>query len=128
MVGVWGRYMFFPDRVSDSTSPLPDVSDDVHDKSSDEDGKAGRAIPPTKKIEGNPQEELKSTWWPNCVHSRFSKLAQRKFRDRLVILWKCRRCPKQIREIIDIDMNSREVFVKSTKSALPRRYDNDPPA
>lgn len=71
-------------------------------------------------------ESEKSSWWPNCSHPRYTKLAQRKFRDRIVILWKCRRCPKQVREVIDIDMNSREVFVKSTKSALPRRYDEEP--
>jgi hypothetical protein len=68
----------------------------------------------------------KASWWPNCTHPRYTKLAVRKFRDRIVILWKCRRCPKEVREVIDIDMNAREVFTKSTKSALPRRFDDRP--
>jgi hypothetical protein len=62
----------------------------------------------------------KDKWWPSCFHSKMSKLAVRKFQNRIVILWKCRRCPKRVTETIDVDMNSRKVFVKSTISQLPR--------
>ena len=72
------------------------------------------------------QNEEKTSWWPNCMHARYTKLAVRKFADRIVILWKCRKCPKETIEVIDINMNQREVFIKSTKSALPRRYNANP--
>jgi hypothetical protein len=90
-------------------------------------GNGGKAFAPriSEEKDGN---EPKPQWWPNCTHPRYTKLAVRKFRDRIVILWKCRRCPKEVREVIDIDMNAREVFTKSTKSALPRRFDADPAA
>ena len=103
--------------------------EDVEPDNPQESFEGGKAVEPgsTKKagagIQPSIENDAKSTWWPNCTHSRYSKLATRKFRDRIVILWKCRRCPRQVREIIDIDMNSRNVFVKSTKSALPRRFD-----
>lgn len=105
----------------------PDQSLDAEGQTEGLEGgeSGGKAFAPSKNEGGKTEEEPKSTWWPNCTHPRYTKLAQRKFRDRIVILWKCRRCPRQVREVIDIDMNSREVFVKSTKSALPRRYDTD---
>lgn len=77
----------------------------------------------TRIEEETQRNDEKASWWPNCVHPRYTKLAVRKFRDRIVILWKCRRCPKEVREVIDIDMNSREVFIKSTKSPVPRKFD-----
>lgn len=89
--------------------------------------KGGEASAPRIKEGLKSEDEPKSAWWPSCTHPRYTKLAQRKFRDRIVILWKCRRCPHETVETIDIDMNSKKVFIKSTKSALPRRYDNDTP-
>lgn len=115
--------MFFPGCMVIDTPPFPSSSPEDLPKSQDGGEMAGKAFPPRGFDERKSEDETKTTWWPNCTHPRYTKLAQRKFRDRLVILWKCRRCPKQIREVIDIDMNSREVFVKSTKSALPRKYD-----
>lgn len=103
--------MYVPDQSLDS---IPDPNQD-----SQIEAKAFA----TKIEEEKGRNDEKASWWPNCTHARFTKLAQRKFRDRIVILWKCRRCPKEVREVIDIDMNSREVFTKSTKSALPRRFD-----
>jgi hypothetical protein len=66
------------------------------------------------------QPQEKEKWWPSCFHSKMSRLATKKFPDRIVILWKCRNCPKRVTETIEINQNSRKVFVKSTTSSLPR--------
>jgi len=108
--------------VSDTSQAVSSEPEDVEGVGSGA-GSAGGHFREEEIVKQKEQDREKSSWWPNCTHPRYTKLAQRKFRDRIVILWKCRRCPRQVREVIDIDMNSREVFVKSTKSALPRRYD-----
>lgn len=99
----------------------PDNPQDVSPTGKANAEKGEEAFAPSVEVQNLGNDE-KVSWWPNCVHARYSKLAVRKFRDRIVILWKCRKCPKEVREVIDIDMNSREVFTKSTKSALPKRF------
>ncbi len=85
--------------------------------------KGASGIPPTMKtmMGKGPQN---SAWW-SCFHVRYTKLAQRKFADRIVILWKCRKCPKRVQEVIEINMNARKVFTKSTTSSLPRLVEGD---
>lgn len=95
-------------------------SEEVNPSVSQEAENGEKAFP---TIKNESEKSDKSTWWPNCTHPRYTKLAQRKFRDRIVILWKCRKCPRRVTEVIDIDMNSRNVFVKSTKAALPQYFD-----
>lgn len=109
--------------MSTDQDVVPEALDEGHEVGQS----GGRASAPRNNDGSKTEEEPKSTWWPSCTHPRYSKLAQRKFRDRIVILWKCRRCPHESVETIDIDMNSKKVFIKSTRTALPRRYDNETP-
>lgn len=55
-----------------------------------------------------------------CFHAKLVKLSVMKLRDRMGILWKCRRCSRILREVIEIDVNSKELYVKSSRVVLPR--------
>jgi hypothetical protein len=81
---------------------------------------AEKAIAP--KVENDDPEirsfQKKESYWPSCMHLRRTKLHKSSFKDRIAILWACRRCEKRWTENIERDINSRQIYIKSTTTPL----------
>lgn len=60
-----------------------------------------------------------------CWHPRFTVIAKERFKDRIVMLERCRRCTKVRTVTISRDENARSVFVKRTISNV--QYVEDAP-
>lgn len=58
-------------------------------------------------------------WWPACWHTRWTKIDKTSTKDRVVVLEKCKRCPKTRSVVIYKDRSARKVYVARDTFNVP---------
>lgn len=99
------------DQTDDGKGSQGAIEDAGEDAQKGGFGEVGKA-PPARESE-------KSRWWPSCVHARWTKLDRKRFKDRIVVLEKCRRCGKKRADVTYMDLGSRNVYVATDHFAVP---------